>query len=99
VETILVEDVLATLSSKTAIMKIDVENLECKVRNNILYISLIDLMEKSSQLTYKNAAKKLCEIAHLNKLLGVNCVQILLTKINKCTGIKLVLKNCMCLLF
>jgi hypothetical protein len=32
VETILVEDVLATLPSKTAIMKIDVENLECKVR-------------------------------------------------------------------
>jgi hypothetical protein len=31
VETILVEDVLATLPSKTAVMKIDVENLECKV--------------------------------------------------------------------
>jgi hypothetical protein len=31
VDTILVEDVLATLPSKTAVMKIDVENLECKV--------------------------------------------------------------------
>jgi hypothetical protein len=31
VETILLEDVLGTLTSKTAIMKIDVESLECKV--------------------------------------------------------------------
>ncbi|MFO0003052.1 MAG: hypothetical protein ACK559_18150, partial [bacterium] len=31
VETILLEDVLATLTSKIAVMKIDVESLECKV--------------------------------------------------------------------
>jgi hypothetical protein len=31
VETILLEDVLATLTSKTAVMKLDVESLECKV--------------------------------------------------------------------
>ena len=33
VDTILVEDVLVTLPSKTAVMKIDVETLECKVNS------------------------------------------------------------------
>ena len=32
-DTILVEDVLVTLPSKTAVMKIDVETLECKVNS------------------------------------------------------------------
>ena len=32
-ETILLEDILATLTSKTAVIKIDVEAMECKVRN------------------------------------------------------------------
>ena len=32
-DTILIEDVLATLHSKTAIIKIDVETLECKVND------------------------------------------------------------------
>jgi hypothetical protein len=37
VETILVEDVLATVTPKLAIIKIDVEALECKVQNNQQY--------------------------------------------------------------
>ena len=32
VETILLEDILATVSSKTAVVKIDIEGMECKVR-------------------------------------------------------------------
>jgi hypothetical protein len=35
VDTILVEDVLATLTSKMAVMKIDVETLECKVSRTL----------------------------------------------------------------
>ncbi len=37
VETILLEDVLATLTSKTAIIKIDVESLECKVQITTIF--------------------------------------------------------------
>jgi hypothetical protein len=33
VETILVEDVLSILNTSVAVMKIDVENMECKVIN------------------------------------------------------------------
>ena len=32
-ETILLEDILATVTSKTAVIKIDVEAMESKVRN------------------------------------------------------------------
>jgi hypothetical protein len=48
VETILLEDVIATLTSKIAIMKIDVESLECKVA------VLHHLIHRPGGLSYKN---------------------------------------------
>ena len=40
-DAILLEDVLATVTSKVAIMKIDVEGYECKVRYRNFSIQLI----------------------------------------------------------
>jgi hypothetical protein len=47
VETILLEDVIATLTSKVAIMKIDVESLECKV-------AVLHHLLRLGGLSYKN---------------------------------------------